>query len=179
MIHFRGILAALSLARTVLALAAWPLTKWVGVGLFASGLGLAGGAAATDGGLFIGGIAENVRTETGGHWLAVAERPEVLESAVGVFYRGDPIEHGRAGFVANWSKPAEPVGMAAVGVPLWSVAAAAVWPFLLWLRTTLRTRRRHRQGRCEGCGYDLRHSPGRCPECGLPARKAHLSGVPE
>jgi hypothetical protein len=55
-----------------------------------------------------------------------------------------------------------------VMAPMWVVAlATAVLP-LAWLATRGRRflRRRHRQGHCARCGYDLRASPGRCPECG-------------
>ncbi|MEZ0267835.1 MAG: hypothetical protein ACAI43_24170, partial [Phycisphaerae bacterium] len=51
----------------------------------------------------------------------------------------------------------------------WVVGATAVLPGLmglLWARSLLRDRRRRRQGRCLGCGYDLRGSSGACPECG-------------
>jgi hypothetical protein len=58
-------------------------------------------------------------------------------------------------------------------VPIWSLAALAAMPSLVWallrVRAALRRRRRQRAGLCPGCGYDLRASLGRCPECGADA----------
>jgi hypothetical protein len=47
--------------------------------------------------------------------------------------------------------------LASVGPVWWAVQARVL-------------RRRRREGRCAGCGYDLRESGGRCPECGAPAK---------
>jgi hypothetical protein len=50
--------------------------------------------------------------------------------------------------------------------PHWFLALLfAILP-MMRLRAILRTRRRHRAGLCEHCGYDLRATPDRCPECG-------------
>jgi hypothetical protein len=54
-------------------------------------------------------------------------------------------------------------------LPHWAVAAPlAVLP-VVWLVLRWRSRRRHRVGCCQKCGYDLRATPDRCPECGTPA----------
>ena len=52
-----------------------------------------------------------------------------------------------------------------VGVPIWSLALAAVVPSAwLWYRD-----RRRAPGLCNKCGYDLRgNASGVCPECGSP-----------
>jgi hypothetical protein len=54
-------------------------------------------------------------------------------------------------------------------VGFWALGPAV---FLLPLG---RRRKRHAQGRCEACGYDLRGTPGteRCPECGAGWRSSH------
>ena len=52
-------------------------------------------------------------------------------------------------------------------VPAWLVAAVTALLPMLWLDGVRRRRRMLREGRCPGCGYDLRASGDRCPECGL------------
>ena len=50
----------------------------------------------------------------------------------------------------------------------WSLPLLTAPPLLTrraWRRST--RRRLRREGRCVGCGYDLRASPAHCPECGL------------
>jgi hypothetical protein len=56
----------------------------------------------------------------------------------------------------NWS---------ATSIPLWVLVLLAV-PAIVLLFRNRRTVRWAREGRCAGCGYDLRESPERCPECG-------------
>jgi len=42
----------------------------------------------------------------------------------------------------------------------------------VWIvRAVRRDLKRHRNGLCMKCGYDLRHSKERCPECGEPVRE--------
>jgi hypothetical protein len=59
---------------------------------------------------------------------------------------------------------------------LWDIEVAVPWWFLMlvfavaparWARRRRRERREGVEGRCRGCGYDLRATPERCPECGL------------
>ena len=61
---------------------------------------------------------------------------------------------------------------AAVAIPYWAIAVAALPLPLLVLGPGVMRRRRKKAGRCEGCGYDLRATLSRCPECGVapPAR---------
>ncbi len=59
-------------------------------------------------------------------------------------------------------------GFRLLAIPYWFlVLILATVPAYAWV-AALRRRHRVRQGRCAGCGYDLRASSGRCPECGLP-----------
>jgi hypothetical protein len=73
------------------------------------------------------------------------------------------------------------VEWAAITIPYWSIALAALLPLVVlgpgWLR-----QRRKIAGRCERCGYDLRATPDRCPECGAvpavsPAAAAALAST--
>jgi hypothetical protein len=55
----------------------------------------------------------------------------------------------------------------AIRVPHWAIVATSSFMFVTLARAPLRRRRWRKQGRCSGCGYDLRESPERCPECGM------------
>jgi len=54
-----------------------------------------------------------------------------------------------------------------VYTPCWLLLLLSVPILFLWLCQRRRTRRRRMQGKCVGCGYDLRATRERCPECGL------------
>jgi hypothetical protein len=59
-----------------------------------------------------------------------------------------------------------PASMVQVIVPLWAVVAAATPLPATWVFRWWRRRRASFEGKCRGCGYDLRATPERCPECG-------------
>ncbi len=64
----------------------------------------------------------------------------------------------------GWRLGNQPVHQ--IYVPHWFLALLfAILP-ALYLRATIRDRKRNRAGLCPVCGYDLRATPDRCPECG-------------
>jgi hypothetical protein len=94
-----------------------------------------------------------VRNAQGG-WTP---RPAVSWSKLGFDFR--PLRF-------SYQSKADP-GAFELFTPFWFLAA--VFLALPAMRTLglIRTRRRSRENRCPGCGYDLRESPERCPECGF------------
>jgi hypothetical protein len=65
-----------------------------------------------------------------------------------------------------------------LAIPYWmpAVAAAVLPAARLW--AVRRRGARKAQGKCVGCGYDLRGSPARCPECGaVPAAATRAQPV--
>jgi len=53
-----------------------------------------------------------------------------------------------------------------LALPYW-LPALLLSAYPIWLARSRRIRRRrHEQGLCLSCGYDLRQSTSRCPECG-------------
>jgi hypothetical protein len=61
-----------------------------------------------------------------------------------------------------------PDAYAEVGAQTPLVVAALAFLPALWCAAVFRRMKRHRQGQCPVCGYDLRASAERCPECGTP-----------
>jgi hypothetical protein len=57
-------------------------------------------------------------------------------------------------------------GFGRVSIHFAWIFAALIVPPLCVAWSIVRERRRHREGLCRYCGYDLRATPDRCPECG-------------
>jgi hypothetical protein len=80
----------------------------------------------------------------------------------------------RLGFHDMWQLGYHnPTWIQRIVLPYWALAVPlALWPAGTIAGVTVRrqrrmlAQRRQRQGRCTGCGYDLRATPQRCPECG-------------
>ncbi|HSI37414.1 MAG TPA: hypothetical protein VK986_27745 [Tepidisphaeraceae bacterium] len=93
-----------------------------------------------------------------------------LKSTHDVKRWGLTYDEGHTAFPAGMTRKADQHAYTHLTVrTAWAVGGTAVLPALmalLWTRSVLRQRRRRRQGRCLGCGYDLRGSSGACPECG-------------
>jgi hypothetical protein len=58
------------------------------------------------------------------------------------------------------------------------VTATGIVALVLAWRHAVRARRRWLEGRCRGCGYDLRASTERCPECGAEITVSSGAGIP-
>jgi len=65
---------------------------------------------------------------------------------------------------------------ARVIAPVWLIVLGLVGFEAMIRYPYLKRVLRKRQGRCTGCGYDLRASPGCCPECGQLAAEGGSSG---
>lgn len=53
-------------------------------------------------------------------------------------------------------------------LPIWMMVVMTTLLALCFVAGLMRRSRRHSEGRCAACGYDLRASQNRCPECGTP-----------
>ena len=78
--------------------------------------------------------------------------------AFGGYADGHPPQYNSESppFASGWS----------VHVPDWFLVLAFAIAPLARIAVAARYRERLREGRCPGCGYDLRASPDQCPECG-------------
>jgi len=57
-----------------------------------------------------------------------------------------------------------------VATPYWAIIALSLLLPTGWAALHLWKRKRHPEGHCRKCGYDLRATPDRCPECGAVPR---------
>jgi hypothetical protein len=103
---------------------------------------------------------------------AAEERPYFrhLKGKPGTYYPDALFDKARrfAGFSLERGKNPGGTGWAVV-LPLWVPAVVLGWISVVMTRGSLRRwrgRRRRRENRCPGCGYDLRATPTACPECG-------------
>jgi len=72
----------------------------------------------------------------------------------------------------------DPLPYTYVIVPYWAIVTASLPLPMIGIVFSIRRRRKGmQQGRCEGCGYDLRATPLRCPECGMAVKQTDERGV--
>jgi hypothetical protein len=97
--------------------------------------------------------------------LMVAELPP--EQGYGVQHRsGEPIAVAPKYWQVRVGHFGSGISWAFLALPHWLLILLTIPLPAWWTTTTLRDRRRAREGHCVRCGYDLRASPERCPECG-------------
>jgi hypothetical protein len=61
-------------------------------------------------------------------------------------------------------------------IPCWFGVIVTAAPVAIWIGRFTKARKRHMEGLCKSCGYDLRATPERCPECGaVPVGKEIVS----
>lgn len=179
---FRKSLTLLSLLLCAVALAAWVATlfnEWViKVG---EGPGWARFVVVRDGAAQV--VTQEASPRSGAAWTAdlhkymqmdIREDTQVAGvSSAAPFPARGPLgfsAYRKAGprvmFTGRRSSATVTMLFRGVGVPLWFPAAVFAAGPLASLVRHRRRRRRVAEGRCAGCGYDLRATPGRCPECG-------------
>jgi hypothetical protein len=110
--------------------------------------------------------------------LTVGPRPAALEPGFHADFDIDTFPSVRRYWELRYQRSRN--GTINFGIPYWLIVllSSALPLWAIYSRWT--QRRRHREGLCLVCGYDLRASTDRCPECGEPisASPAPAASVP-